>query len=135
VFAQDYVDFAAGLAQDRGGFDELSTAERALIESVAETRALRRKCGRNVLARGLARRDGELRGPVKVYIALVNAERQGLLALGLGRRARDVQTLDSYLRERAAAGRGEAIDTANGAAPEGDGDRPVAANADAEAAP
>jgi hypothetical protein len=104
AFLAEYVAFALGLVADLGGEEDMTTAQRALVASTAEVRALRQKAGRNLLARGLVQRKGDLRGAAKLYVALVNSERLGLLALGLERRARQV---DSYVegvlaQERAA---------------------------------
>lgn len=105
-FLAEYVAFALGLVADLGGEDNLTTAQRALVASTAEVRALRQKAGRNLLARGLVQRKGDLRGAAKLYVSLVNSERLGLLALGLERRARQV---DSYVADVLARERAEKV--------------------------
>ena len=67
------------------------------------------------------------------YIALVNAEGRALRDVGAEREARQVETLESYLRTRQ-DGQGQANDNQSVSAPEGDTDRPAAANVDGESA-
>ena len=109
---EDYRRFCFDCLSELGGPEEATAKEILLLESTAELMVLRRKCGRNLLSRGISKRGGDLRGPMKAYVALVNAERQGLIAFGLKRRARQVLFFAGCLVDREGG-----ADTPGGAEP------------------
>lgn len=93
------------LEADLGGQESLSCQERILVDRIAkkvlivealETYALSRK--------SIFKRNGELIGCLgRHYLSYTEALRRDLLAVGLGRRAKDVPSLSDYLSDRAAA--------------------------------
>lgn len=89
-FEAEYVALAAELASDLGGIENMTAARRALAAATLEVHVIRRKLGRNLLARGIVRRNGELRAALVSYFTAANTERLNWLALGLERRARDL---------------------------------------------
>lgn len=93
------------LETDLGGAENLSTQERLIVDRIVkkvlivealETYALSRK--------SIFKRNGELIGCLgRHYLSYSEALRRDLLAVGLGRRAKDVPNLSDYLNARAAA--------------------------------
>ena len=90
-----------GVAADLGGAENMATTQRVLAWALADATVQLARAARNVAARGLCRRDGELRGPAKFYWTGQNTVRLHALALGLSRRARNV---GSYVEEAKARG-------------------------------
>lgn len=95
AWLQPAIDEArAGVESDLGG--DLTTAQRLVLDATLEAHVVRRLLGHNMLARGATTRSGELRPAAKAYVSYLNSERLGFLALGLERRARN---MDSYVAE------------------------------------
>lgn len=95
-FRPAYEALAAGLLTDRGGPEAVTTAELALIETTCECYVTARKLARRLFTRGVTKRGGELQPALASYFTAVNSLRLNLMALGLDRRARRV---DSYVAE------------------------------------
>lgn len=84
------------LAEDLGGWDRISVAERQIVENVAMLGAMIRDAGASYLS-------GE---PIDLgeFMALTNAQRRLLADIGLERRARDVTPdLRDYVRSKGGA--------------------------------
>jgi len=91
------------LAGDLGGLDALSTAQRALIEQAATTRLILDSID-GWLAKQpslIDRRKRSLLPVVRERQSLADALVRYLTALGLERRAKDVNDLASYLKSKA----------------------------------
>jgi hypothetical protein len=82
----------ADIESDLGGADELTAAERQLVQRSAVTGAILESMEAEWLASGQI--------DAATYIALGNAQRRYLETLGIERRARPVQSLEQYLASK-----------------------------------
>ena len=96
-------EWRTSLIFDLGGEDVVSTQQLALVELAVRTKLLVDSVDAYVLAMPspVNRQKRALFAVVKERQALVGQLQSLLRDLGLERKARDVQDLDSYLRERA----------------------------------
>ena len=91
-----------GLAEDMGGMDALSVAERTLLERIALVVVLAESHESEWLQTGKVK--------VESYTALLNTLRRLLVTIGLRRRAKDVTpSLSQYLRRLREEGEGNDI--------------------------
>lgn len=93
------------LETDLGGADTLSTQERLLVDRIVKKALIIEALETYALSRrSIFKRNGELIGALgRHYLSYTEALRRDLLAVGLGRRAKDVPNLSDYLNARAAA--------------------------------
>jgi hypothetical protein len=82
----------ASISADLGGADQLSAAEKQLVQRSAVTGATLESMEAEWLA------TGQIDAPT--YVALGNAQRRYLETVGLKRRPRDVTSLGEILREK-----------------------------------
>ncbi|MBX3027516.1 hypothetical protein KF840_21680 [bacterium] len=102
--AREVAEWCADYAGDLGGLDELTTAQRTLLQHAGHTvLQLRRVDAFIASMETIAHRKRRQLYPIIVQrAALVNTLRGLLSDLGLERRAKQVPDLDAYLRDRAA---------------------------------
>ena len=98
--------FQDAIVADLGGQSEISAMEMGIIRDVALTEGVIQLLARNIFRRGLAKSTGEIRGPVQVLATFIGKKREGLMALGLKRRAKQVPSLRGYLNEKSCARKG-----------------------------
>ncbi len=98
--------FQGAIIADLGGETEISAMEMGIIRDVALAEGIVQLLARNVLRRGLAKATGEIRGPVQLLATFMGKKREGLMALGLKRRAKEVPSLRGYLNEKSRARKG-----------------------------
>lgn len=96
------VEWAAGVAADLGGVDNLSRQQQTLLDLAARTKLQLDRIDAWLFRQPalVNKRTRALHPVVSQRQSLVNTLRQLLGDLGLERRARDVGTLDQYLRSR-----------------------------------
>jgi hypothetical protein len=96
------------LAGDLGGVDQLSTAQKAIIEQAATTRLLLDSIDAWLVQQSslVDKRRRALLPVVRERQSLADALVRYLTALGLGRKSRDVTDLASYLAERISSDHG-----------------------------
>jgi hypothetical protein len=98
-------EYRAGLVACKGGEDGASEVEKGLIENAARGFGACLLILEEAKARGLVRKvDGswDLSPGFSRLVGFLNAERMALVALGVGRRSRDVTpSLDDLLRDAA----------------------------------
>jgi hypothetical protein len=94
-------EYVAGLIACKGGEGEVSEVEEALIQNAGRAFGAVLLILEEAKARGLVRKvDGgtwDLSPGFSRLVAFLSAERMALVALGLGRRAKDVDDLDAIL--------------------------------------
>ena len=98
--------FQDAIVADLGGHSEISAMEMGIIRDVALAEGIVQLLARNIFRRGLAKATGEIRGPVQLLATFIGKKREGLIALGLKRRPKDVPSLRGYLNEKKRARRG-----------------------------
>lgn len=96
------------MTADLGGEGEVTCAQRVLVEEAAKARVIAAAVGDWILRQESLVKEGELLPAVVQHSALVANLGRLLERLGLERRAKPVQTLDDYLRERARRASGTA---------------------------
>lgn len=97
-------EYRAGLLACKGGAGVASEVEVAIIENAAKSFGATLLILEEAKARGLVSKcDGswDLAPGVSRLIGFLNAERQALATLGLGRREKDVTSLEQFLADAA----------------------------------
>jgi len=98
--------FQDAIVVDLGGQSEISAMEMGIIRDVALAEGIVQLLARNIFRRGLAKATGEIRGPVQLLATFIGKKREGLIALGLKRRMKEVPSLRGYLNEKSRARKG-----------------------------
>lgn len=116
--AEQELEKLDALYEDLGGFDQLSTARRAIGADWARL---------GVVLGSELERYSQTRDPecVSRISSLVNTRRAQLSALGLERLAREVPRLDDYVASRSQNGAGATVDVTGESSAGAEGSRPL----------
>lgn len=128
-FEPAFLALAAQYISDLGGEHEMTAGRKILLRETLVAWINVTRQGRSLQVRGVGKRNGDPSPMLASYYTGLNTLRLNLLALGLGRRARDVQTLGAYLAQRrpaTPAGADGANGDGAGPDPADHGDRPAA---------
>jgi hypothetical protein len=90
--------FESGMVSDLGGNDNVTTAQRTLIESSRMCFGVVLLAGKWIAENGAVQPNGKPVYILNILAAYLNTLRLNLMALGLERRTKTAQTLDEYIR-------------------------------------
>jgi hypothetical protein len=103
--------YSAGLVADKGGADNITAGERRMVEIAQVARGASLLILAEAARRGFVTQvDGswDLAPGAKELAKFLNVERTAIIALGMGRRAKDVPSLDEIVSELAEADENDA---------------------------
>lgn len=90
----------AGLVADLGGAANVGVAKRELTTRFVETSAILSFLGGNILKFGVLTTKGRQRAAVATYLQVLDRITRLALALGLERQAKQVPSIEDFLRQR-----------------------------------
>jgi len=104
VLRQTVEEFRESVMTDRGGSSELSTLEAAYVRRLSEAETVARLLAHDLAARGLFTPRGRVRNTFQRWTEAVSLWDRLAQRVGVDRRARQVPSLQDYLRQAQTTG-------------------------------